>query len=64
MDRRPAWITESSGWNLRLTALKGSDTRVTDSTMSRLWIISMSTFSVLPMRPSTVWYSPLGDMDA
>ena len=59
MAAGPAWMTESSGWNFRLTALKGSDTRVTDSTMSRLWIISMSTLAVLPMRPRTVWYSPL-----
>ena len=59
----PAWITESSGWNLRLTALKGSDTRVTDSTMSRLWIISMSTLAVLPMRPRTGLVLPLGDVD-
>ena len=26
-------MTESSGWNFRLTALKGSETRVTDSTI-------------------------------
>ena len=51
-------MTESSGWNFRLTALKGSETRVTDSTMSRLWIISISTLAVLPMSPKTVWYSP------
>ena len=54
----PIGITLSSGWNLRFTALKGSVTRVTLSTMSRLRSMSMSTFLVLPIRPRTVVYSP------
>ena len=54
----PMGMMLSSGWNLRFTALKGSLTRVTLSTMSRLRSMSMSTFLVLPIRPRTVVYSP------
>ena len=50
----PISTTVSSGWNLRLTALNGSDTRVTLSTISKLRSISISMLSVLPIRPSTV----------
>ena len=50
--------TMSSGWNFRLQHLKGSDTRFTESTISRLLTRSMSTWLVSPTRPSTVWYSP------
>ena len=58
MAAGPAWMTVSSGWNLRLTALKGSDTRVTASTMSREAIMSISTVLVSPIRPRTVWNLP------
>ena len=51
-------ITVSSGWNLRLQHLNDSDTLVTDSTISRLSIKSLSTFEVSPISPRTVLYSP------
>ena len=54
----PTCTIMSSGWNLRLQHLKGSVTRLTESTMLKLSIRSMSTRAVSPIRPSTVWYSP------
>ena len=50
----PISTTLSSGWNLRLTHLKVSETRFTESTISRLSSRSMSTLLVSPIRPSTV----------
>ena len=52
-------ITLSRGWNFRLALLKGSDTRLTVSTMSSPMIRSSSSLEVSPMTPRTVVYSPL-----
>ena len=54
----PTETTVSSGWNLRLQHLKGSETRLTESTISRLSSKDISIRLVSPTRPSTVWYSP------
>ena len=50
----PMLTTISSGWNLRLQHLKGSVTRLTESTISRLSTKSMSTLLVSPIRPTMV----------
>ena len=55
----PTVTTVSAGWNLRLQHLKVSDTRLTESTISREPTRSVSIFEVSPMRPRTVWNSPV-----
>ncbi len=51
-------ITVSSGWNFLLQHLNDSETLVTDSTISRLSMRSLSTLVVSPIRPMTVLKSP------
>ena len=50
--------TVSSGWNFRLALLKGSEIRLTDSTMSSASRSSVSILVVSPTSPRTVWYLP------
>ena len=59
MRASPAATTVSSGWNLRLAALYGSDTRLTSSTMSLARTASTSTLEVSPMMPTMVIWVPV-----
>ena len=54
MRTSPTSIMVSLGWNFRLACLKGSETRLTVSTISRLLRSSISTLLVSPIRPRMV----------
>ena len=54
----PQSMTESSGWNLRLARLNGSETRCTRSTTSMDSRRNGSILVVSPTRPMIVSFSP------
>ncbi len=54
----PTSMMVSLGWNFRLACLNGSETRLTVSTISRLFKRSMSTRLVSPTRPRMVTSAP------
>lgn len=61
--RGPRLRPESSGWNFRLTALKGSETRVTDSTNVQALDHLHIHLGGVADEPQNCLVLPLGDMD-